>query len=129
MIFSMIFLFLVLICAAAVIYYLYAFFIPALKLKNKDYNELLASNFNFDDDFAQKNYEFNVLSPKEKADDAVFDSIYRSDIKDEKIFIGFTENESDENNLEKKSRKPSICFKFWIFCYKLLRTRFGESFN
>lgn len=129
MIFSMIFLFLVLICAAAIIYYLYAFFIPALKLKNKDYNELLASNFNFDDDFAQKNYEFNVLSPKEKADDAVFDSIYRSDVKDEKIFVGFAENESDENKIEKKSHKPSICFKFWIFCYKLLSTRFGESFN
>lgn len=138
MIFSMIFLFLVMLSAAAFVYYLYVFFIPALKLKNKDYNNQLASNFDFD---GTDSVGYNSLSPEEEDDDKIFDSVYRSEVNDEKICVDFNsglnpesqnnydDNNLDENKFEKKSRKSSIRFKFWIFCYKLLRARFGESFN
>ena len=138
MIFSMIFLFLILLCSAAVIYYLYAFFIPALKLKNKEYNNLLASDFDFDDDFREKSV-YNVLSPEERENDRLFNLKYRSEVNDEKICIKFDENSEifensedngsendfiyDEKNLEKKTDKSSKGFKFWIYCYKLLERK------
>ena len=137
MIFSIIFLFLILLSASAVIYYLYAFFIPALKLKNKEYNDLLASNFNFKNDFDDMKTTYNVLLPEEKKNDEIFNSIYRSKIADEKICISFDENateknfndefsqnsDSDNENLEKRDSKGPKCFKFWIYCYKLLDKR------
>lgn len=96
MILSCVFLFLVLAASSAFIYYLYAFFIPALKLKKRDYNESLASNFNLeDDDFSDSVY--SLFSQKEKADDAVFDSVYRSKVSDEKICVEFPlDSHSDE---------------------------------
>ncbi len=147
MILSCVFLFLVLATSSAFIYYLYAFFIPALKLKKRDYNESLASNFNLeDDDFS--NSAYSLFSQKEKADDVVFDSIYRSKVSDEKICVEFpldsnSDEENPENNAaderdenienfsankdifssEKKSDEDIKCFKFWICCYKLLHRK------
>lgn len=147
MILSCVFLFLVLAASSAFIYYLYAFFIPALKLKKRDYNESLASNFNLeDDDFSDSTY--SLFSQKEKADDAVFDSIYRSKVSDEKICVEFPlDSNSYEENLEnnaadesddiiekfsadegsfspeKKYDEDIKCFKFWIYCYKLLHRK------
>lgn len=134
MILAMFFLFIVLVCATALIYYLYSFFIPALKFKKKDYNELLASDFDIDDDFKQKT-SYKISSYEEKLDDIAFDSIYRAKIKDEKICIEFesqsdskddeTYEKSDDFNrkLEKNAEINSKCFKFWIYCYKLLERR------
>ena len=147
MILSCVFLFLVLAASSAFIYYLYVFFIPALKLKKRDYNESLASNFNLeDDDFSDSVY--SLFSQKEKADDAVFDLIYRSKVSDEKICVEFSlDSHSDEENSkesaeyesnggiedfssekeifspEKKSDEDIKCFKFWICCYKLLHRK------
>lgn len=154
MILSCVFLFLVLAASSAFIYYLYAFFIPALKLKKRDYNESLASNFNLeDDDFSDSGY--TLFSQKEKADDAVFDSIYRSKVSDEKICVEFpldSNSDEEKSNLpeenpknslldesdvnvedfssdkeifssEKKSDEDIKCFKFWIYCYKLLHRK------
>lgn len=134
MILAMFFLFIVLVCATALIYYLYSFFIPALKFKKKDYNELLASDFDIDDDFKQKT-SYKISSYEEKLDDIAFDSIYRAKIKDEKICIEFepqsdskddeTYEKSDDFNrkFEKNAEINSKCFKFWIYCYKLLERR------
>ncbi len=99
MILSCVFLFLVLAASSAFIYYLYAFFIPALKLKNRDYNESLASNFNLDDDALPK-FSYALLSQKEKANAAVFDSVYRAKVNDEKICVEFPlDSHSDEEKM------------------------------
>lgn len=144
MIFSMIFLFLVLMCSAAVIYYLYAFFIPALKLKKKEYNNLLVSNFNLDDDF-DKDSVYNVLLPEEQKNDILFDSIYRSKVNNEKICVKFDGNSAQENNIDdeksefqedfssdnknlgKNALLGSKLFKFWIYCYKLFYTKRSKA--
>lgn len=140
MIFSMIFLFLVLAAACAVIYYLYALFIPALKLKNKDFNDLLVSDFVPEDDYDNLP-EYNVLLYEERHNEEIFDSIYRSKINNERILIGFSydsqskktdENfesaqNSDNKNLEKKSLSRPKLFKFWIYCYKLLNAKRSDA--
>ncbi len=134
MILAMFFLFVVLVCATALIYYLYSFFIPALKFKKKDYNELLASDFDIDDDFKQET-SYNVSSYEKKTDDIAFDSIYRAKIKDEKICIEFEASSDAKNDesyeksnyydrkFEKSAEINSKYFKFWIYCYKLLERR------
>lgn len=144
MIFSMIFLFLVLLCSAAVLYYLYSFFIPALKLKKKEYNNLLVSNFNLDDDF-EKDSVYNVLLPEEQENDILFDSIYRSKVNNEKICVNLDEFSTPENdnddkkselqedfsfynkNLEKSALQGSKLFKFWIYCYKLFYAKRNKN--
>ncbi len=99
MILSCVFLFLVLAAASAFIYYLYAFFIPALKLKNRDYNESLVSNFTFDDKSVSE-CDTSLLSQKEKAMRPFFDSLYRSKVNDEKICVEFPAvADSDEKAL------------------------------
>lgn len=137
MIFSMILLFLLLLSSAAVIYYLYAFFIPALKIKNKEYNDLLATDFGFDNDLERTSGSSIVIFPEKEKKDEIFDSLYRSEINDEKICVSFDENsqaaqEADgafyNKNLEKSHSNEAKCFKFWIYCYKLLEKRkFAKS--
>lgn len=129
MIFSMLMLFLILVAASCVIYYFYVFFIPALKLKNKSYNETLATNISLDgEDFSVSSAPAaEVFEPMhEKAANAFFDSVYRSEIQDEHICIGFFDGEngdnldSDDEKIQKKSATEGKGFKFWISCYKLL---------
>ncbi len=153
MILSCVFLFLVLAAASAFIYYLYAFFIPALKLKNRDYNESLASNFTLDDK-SVSDCASGLLSQKEKSMRTFFDSLYRAKVNDEKICVEFPAGSdeessafSDENfvffdsdgnykgnktfdvaggnafSSGKKSGEKAKCFKFWICCYKLLHRK------
>lgn len=127
MILSMVFLFLVLLCASCVLYYLYAFFIPALKLKYKGFNELLATNFDLDDELDESSV-YNVLFPEEREKDELFDLKYRSKSNDERVCVSFDkdekllENETDvkDDNKIDISNKKIKCFKFWIYCYKLL---------
>lgn len=129
MIFSMAMLFLILLSASCVIYYFYVFFIPALKLKNKSYNETLATDISFDEeDFSVSSAPAaEVFEPaREKKANAFFDSVYRSKIQDEHVCIGFCDGEngenldSDDEKVQKKSLKQGKGFKFWISCYKLL---------
>lgn len=129
MIFSMAMLFLILLSASCVIYYFYVFFIPALKLKNKSYNETLATDISLDEeDFSVSSAPAaEVFEPaREKKANAFFDSVYRSKIQDEHVCIGFCDGEngenldSDDEKVQKKSLKQGKGFKFWISCYKLL---------
>lgn len=129
MIFSMLMLFLILAAASCVIYYFYVFFIPALKLKNKSYNETLATNISLDeDDFSVSSAPAaEVFEPAhEKSVNAFFDSVYRSQIQNEHICVGFFDGEnevnldSDDGKIQKKSTTEGKGFKFWISCYKLL---------
>ena len=107
MILTFVFLFLILLAGTAAIYYLFVFFVPALKLKYQDYNENLASNFNLESKrFSSKDAEPSKVAVIENHQEnklienrrlfyegekncSLFHSVYRSEYTDSKICIGF----------------------------------------
>ncbi len=106
MILSLFFLFLMLLIITAVIFYLFCFFIPALKVKYEGITDSLASELQFSDediydfvkpDFSQKavvekiahNEEQRRMIYKGEKNCRLFHDTYSSEYKNPKICIGF----------------------------------------
>lgn len=106
MIVKLLLLFLIVLAVSAIIYYLFEFFIPALKLKYNDYNDSLATNFEMSSDtlpVQSKIHKIAVIenhaenkTKENKRLNFVGDencnllySKYTSQYKDEKICIGY----------------------------------------
>jgi len=107
MILSLLFLFLMLLIITAAVFYLFCFFLPALKLKYEGISDLLASELNFSRDEIPEpkvKPDFSKVAVVETVPDAdfekrlvykgdkncrLFHEIYSSEYKNPKICIGF----------------------------------------
>lgn len=106
MIIKLLLLFLIVLAVSAVIYYLFEFFIPALKLKYNDYNDSLATNFELSGENLAIDSKIDKIAVIESHSENkteenqrlifvgdencnLFFSKYTSQYKDEKICIGY----------------------------------------
>ncbi len=112
MILSLFLLFLMILIISFSIFYLFCFFLPALKLKYEWISDTLASEIKFSDDSL-------AFGGESKHSDENSERISSSEALSAENSASSSQ-ESSENSSEISSDSHKKDFKFWSACYKLL---------